>query len=97
MDLLVAVAPLICKQFPNVKFIIGKVLLGAKHRCSFYLSLVQTGGDGPKMIDLLQMRERHSLQDRIELLGSVKPTEVRNVGLFVPPRVIVHRLAIHVI
>lgn len=59
VDLLVAVAPRICKLFPNVKFLIG--------------------GDGPKMIDLLQMREKHSLQDRIELLGSVKPTNVRNV------------------
>ncbi|KAE9391748.1 transferase [Gymnopus androsaceus JB14] len=28
------------------------------------------GGDGPKMIDLLQMREKYLLQDRIELLGA---------------------------
>ncbi|KAH8817756.1 transferase [Flagelloscypha sp. PMI_526] len=37
------------------------------------------GGDGPKLIDLLQMRERHNLQDRIELLGPVKHNEVRSV------------------
>ncbi|KAF7318304.1 Glycosyltransferase family 4 protein [Mycena chlorophos] len=37
------------------------------------------GGDGPKLIDLLQMREKHQLQDRIELLRSVPPTEVRKV------------------
>ncbi|GJE86608.1 glycosyltransferase family 4 protein [Phanerochaete sordida] len=59
IDLLVAVAPRICKLFPNIRFLVG--------------------GDGPKMIDLLQMREKYSLQDRIELLGSVKPTHVRNV------------------
>nr|GAT48823.1 glycosyltransferase family 4 protein [Mycena chlorophos] len=37
------------------------------------------GGDGPKLIDLLQMREKYQLQDRIELLRSVPPTEVRKV------------------
>ncbi|THH18290.1 hypothetical protein EW146_g2663 [Bondarzewia mesenterica] len=37
------------------------------------------GGDGPKMIDLLQMREKHMLQDRIELLGPVRHRDVRNV------------------
>ena len=31
------------------------------------------------MIDLLQMREKYSLQDRIRLLGSVKPADVRDV------------------
>ncbi|KAJ2819921.1 Phosphatidylinositol N-acetylglucosaminyltransferase GPI3 subunit, partial [Coemansia sp. 'formosensis'] len=37
------------------------------------------GGDGPKRIDLEQMRERFMLQDRVELLGSVKAADVRNV------------------
>lgn len=37
------------------------------------------GGDGPKLVDLLQMREKHMLQDRIELLGSVQHRDVRNV------------------
>ncbi|KIK70306.1 glycosyltransferase family 4 protein [Collybiopsis luxurians FD-317 M1] len=37
------------------------------------------GGDGPKLIDLLQMRERYLLQDRIELLGPVKHNDVRSV------------------
>ncbi|KAF9001822.1 UDP-Glycosyltransferase/glycogen phosphorylase [Hymenopellis radicata] len=36
-------------------------------------------GDGPKLIDLLQMREKHRLQDRIELLGPVRHTDVRSV------------------
>lgn len=35
------------------------------------------GGDGPKMLDLLQMREKYELQDRIELVGSVRPADVR--------------------
>ncbi|PSR83377.1 hypothetical protein PHLCEN_2v5756 [Hermanssonia centrifuga] len=37
------------------------------------------GGDGPKMIDLLQMRENYLLQDRIELLGPVRHSDVRSV------------------
>jgi len=37
------------------------------------------GGDGPKLIDLLQMREKHLLQDRIELLGPVRHNDVRSV------------------
>ncbi|KAH7924368.1 glycosyltransferase family 4 protein [Leucogyrophana mollusca] len=37
------------------------------------------GGDGPKLNDLLQVRERHLLQDRIELLGSVRHRDVRDV------------------
>ncbi|KAH9849623.1 transferase [Lenzites betulinus] len=37
------------------------------------------GGDGPKMIDILQMREKYLLQDRIEILGPVRHSDVRNV------------------
>ncbi|KAK0214639.1 hypothetical protein EDD85DRAFT_782801, partial [Armillaria nabsnona] len=37
------------------------------------------GGDGPKLIDLLQMREKHNIQDRIELLGLIRPNDVRSV------------------
>ncbi|KAG2181139.1 hypothetical protein INT43_008721 [Umbelopsis isabellina] len=37
------------------------------------------GGDGPKRIDLEQMREKHLLHDRVELIGSVKHHDVRNV------------------
>ncbi len=36
-------------------------------------------GSGPKMTELLQMRERYLLQDRIRLLGSVQPDQVRDV------------------
>ncbi|KAH8552947.1 hypothetical protein BGW37DRAFT_487805 [Umbelopsis sp. PMI_123] len=37
------------------------------------------GGDGPKRIDLEQMREKHLLHDRVELIGPVKHHNVRNV------------------
>jgi phosphatidylinositol glycan class A protein len=37
------------------------------------------GGDGPKMVDLLQMREKYELQDRITLLGAVRPADVRSL------------------
>ncbi|ORY81861.1 hypothetical protein BCR37DRAFT_367902 [Protomyces lactucae-debilis] len=36
-------------------------------------------GDGPKMIDLIQMRETYMLQDRIEMLGAVRHENVRDV------------------
>ncbi|KAI9660620.1 MAG: Phosphatidylinositol N-acetylglucosaminyltransferase gpi3 subunit [Bathelium mastoideum] len=36
-------------------------------------------GSGPKAIDLEQMLERNVLQDRVELLGSVRHEEVRDV------------------
>lgn len=36
-------------------------------------------GSGPKAIDLEQMREKYRLQERVELIGSVKHEEVRDV------------------
>ncbi|KAG7863666.1 hypothetical protein KL919_000981 [Ogataea angusta] len=36
-------------------------------------------GDGPKFIDLEQMREKHQLQDRVELIGSIRHQQVRDV------------------
>ncbi|KAM7203981.1 glycosyltransferase [Rhypophila sp. PSN 637] len=36
-------------------------------------------GDGPKSIDLEQMIEQNVLQDRVEMLGSIRHEEVRNV------------------
>ncbi|KAF8670641.1 Glycosyltransferase family 4 protein [Rhizoctonia solani] len=61
VDLLVAAAPRICAQFPQVHFVIG--------------------GDGPKLTNLLQMRERHMLQDRIHLLGSLRHDQVHETLL----------------
>jgi len=37
------------------------------------------GGEGPKRVDLEQMREKHLLTDRVELLGVVKKEDVRSV------------------
>ncbi|KAL6003273.1 hypothetical protein ACLOJK_023496 [Asimina triloba] len=34
------------------------------------------GGDGPKRVRLEEMREKHSLQDRVEMLGAVQHAEV---------------------
>jgi len=42
---------------------------------------VPSGGDGPKRIDLEQMREKHHLHDRVELIGAVKHSEVRDVRM----------------
>jgi phosphatidylinositol glycan class A protein len=36
-------------------------------------------GDGPKFLDLVQMSEKHLLQDRVTFLGAVKHEEVRDV------------------
>lgn len=41
------------------------------------------GGDGPKMVELEQMREQNLLQDRVELLGTVPNNEVRDVSRIV--------------
>ena len=44
--------------------------------------LMTIGGDGPKLIDLLQMREKYLLQDRIELLGPIRHKDVLSVRLW---------------
>lgn len=37
------------------------------------------GGDGPKLLELLQMREKYLLQDRMELLGPIRHKDVLSV------------------
>ncbi|EMD34737.1 glycosyltransferase family 4 protein [Gelatoporia subvermispora B] len=37
------------------------------------------GGDGPKLIDILQMREKNLLQDRIEMLGPIRHSDASKV------------------
>lgn len=37
------------------------------------------GGDGPKRVRLEEMREKNSLQDRVEMLGAVPHARVRSV------------------
>ena len=82
IDLLVAAAPRICARFPHVHFVIG-LCFGGSILGRLLMSRIG-GGDGPKLIDLLQMREKFLLQDRIELLGPIHPRDVRSVGLSVP-------------
>ncbi|CAE6481445.1 unnamed protein product [Rhizoctonia solani] len=77
VDLLVAAAPRICAQFPQVHFVIGKSFVDASNT----LADRRTGGDGPKLTNLLQMRERHMLQDRIHLLGSLRHNQVHETLL----------------
>lgn len=80
VDLLVAVIPRICAMHKNVRFIIGKARHEKKKKRRILMSLfIGKGGDGPKRIDLEQMREKHLLQDRVELLGPVKHHQVRNI------------------
>lgn len=37
------------------------------------------GGDGPKRVRIEEMREKYSLQDRVEMLGAVPHAQVRSV------------------
>ncbi|XP_020554033.1 phosphatidylinositol N-acetylglucosaminyltransferase subunit A isoform X2 [Sesamum indicum] len=37
------------------------------------------GGDGPKRVRLEEMREKHSLQDRVDMLGAVPHAQVQSV------------------
>lgn len=51
--------------------------------CSLYPDVeFLIGGDGPKMIELEQMRDRHQrlLGDRVHLLGAVRHEDVPAVG-----------------
>lgn len=48
--------------------------------CALHPTVTFTiAGSGPKGIDLEQMREKHRLQERVELIGSIKHEEVRDV------------------
>ena len=45
-----------------------------------FVNVLLIGGDGPKKLEIEEMREKHQLHERIELLGGVKHSEVRKVG-----------------
>ena len=38
------------------------------------------GGDGPKRVELEQMREKYTLQDRVEMCGAIRQSDVQNVS-----------------
>ncbi|KAF8391664.1 hypothetical protein HHK36_023971 [Tetracentron sinense] len=71
-DLLVEVIPEVCRLYPNVI-----------HFISFGKTCVKVrfivGGDGPKRVRLEEMREKNSLQDRVEMLGAVPHAQVQSV------------------
>ena len=79
VDLLVATAPRICAAFPNVRFVVGVCLASCDFSNISHYGMTPPGGDGPKMADLLQMRETHFLQDRITVLGPVAHRDVPSV------------------
>ncbi|QSL66445.1 hypothetical protein MERGE_000825 [Pneumocystis wakefieldiae] len=48
--------------------------------CSLYSDVkFIIAGSGPKAIDIEQMREKYMLQDRVEMLGSIRHEDVRDV------------------
>lgn len=56
------------------------LLLGAIPRlCALHPDICfVVGGDGPKRVELEQMRERHALHDRVELCGAIRGGRVRD-------------------
>nr|KAJ3422538.1 hypothetical protein HK105_007652 [Polyrhizophydium stewartii] len=46
------------------------------------VTIVVASGDGPKRVELEQMRERFVLQDRVQLLGAVNHSDVRDGHIF---------------
>ncbi len=71
-DLLVSVIPKICELYPQVNFLIGMI----RNAIHFTVFLA---GDGPKRVEIEQMREHHILQDRVTLLGALPHHEIRNI------------------
>ena len=53
----------------------------------------ETGGDGTKRTLLEEMRERHQLQQRVEMLGAIdhdKVREVSHIPQFSPSTILLH-------
>ncbi|KAG7572725.1 Glycosyl transferase family 1 [Arabidopsis suecica] len=60
---------------------IGKVRIYSLKSFQKYAvyTLIWRGSDGPKHVRLEEMREKHSLQDRVEMLGAVPHSRVHSV------------------
>lgn len=41
------------------------------------------GGDGPKRLELEEIREQYQLHSRVKLLGGLQPHEVRPVSCYI--------------
>lgn len=55
------------------------LLLFTSHADAFLKVRFIIGGDGPKRVRLEEMREKHSLQDRVDMLGAVPHAKVQSV------------------
>ncbi|XP_057959250.1 phosphatidylinositol N-acetylglucosaminyltransferase subunit A [Malania oleifera] len=84
-DLLVEVIPAVCHLYPNPFIRDGELEDACMGKIKALEILAQfkvrfiIGGDGPKRVRLEEMREKHSLQDRVEMLGAVPHSQVRSV------------------
>ncbi|KAI8562905.1 hypothetical protein RHMOL_Rhmol03G0071800 [Rhododendron molle] len=93
-DLLVEVIPEVCRLHPNLPPATPtlrkqtKPIIFTSFYCWFGLTAhleahfkvrFIVGGDGPKRVRLEEMREKNSLQDRVEMLGAVPHAKVRSV------------------
>ena len=67
VDLVVKIIPIICKK----KFVSKRD--SKEVRVNFVIA-----GDGPKRILLEEMIEKHRLQDRVEMLGELQQSQVRD-------------------
>lgn len=78
---MIGALPRICAMHNDVDFLVGKLTTNL-WKCRISL-IVAKGGDGPKVVELEQMIEKHRtlLQHRVQLLGSIKHEEVRDVCL----------------
>jgi phosphatidylinositol glycan class A protein len=45
------------------------------------MSFLCSGGDGPKRIIIEEVREQYQLQDRVQMLGTVDHSHVRDVSM----------------
>lgn len=62
---------------------IDLLVASAPRICAAYPNVrFLVGGDGPKMVELEQMREKYQLQERVELVGAVRPSDVRDVSCY---------------
>ncbi len=78
IDLLAGLIPILCSKHPDVHFIIG--VSSITPAIKYYVGVVCAGGEGPKRVVLEEVREKYDLHERVELLGGLKHSHVRDVG-----------------
>ncbi len=55
-------------------------LSGGRNFTKFWCVCVCSGGEGPKRVLLEEVREKYNLHDRVQLLGALEHSQVRNVS-----------------